>query len=341
MYLNYNLKILLIGSDYTWSIERIYKSELEKLGNKVELFPVQNMFYDYYYKSILHKLIYRVGLSKILTKINIILLTKVDDEKYDLIWVFKGMEIFPETLKALKKITNKLINYNPDNPFIFSGKGSGNQNVTNSISIFDLYLTYDAWVKEKIDNEFKIRTEILCFGFDSTTVQNIDLNTEDEVLAVCFIGNPDVYRVAIIKSLLKNGIEVHLYGNDWFKYIKHELSVIHNPVYGHEFYKTLRKYRVQLNIMRVHNLNSHNMRSMEIPGVGGVMLAPQTADHLSFYKVGKEIFLYDNEFSLIEQAKRILSTDKMVINKLREEARNKVLQQFTYEIQSKRILSLI
>lgn len=335
------MKILLIGSDYNWSIERIYQRELEALGHKVELVAVQNMFYDYYYKSILHKLIYRVGLSKILTKINKILMNKVENEHYDLIWVFKGMEIFPETLKQLKIKTNKLINYNPDNPFIFSGKGSGNHNVTNSISLFDLHLTYDAWVKDKIENEFKIKTEMLTFGFDDTAVQNLNLYSEEEVLAVCFLGNPDAYRAAIIYSLLENGIEIHLYGNNWSKFVKHELAVIHNPVYGLEFYNTLRKYRVQLNIMRVHNLNSHNMRSMEIPGVGGVMLAPQTADHSTFFNVDQEIFVYRDESSLTHEVKRILTTDKMVIDKLREKARKKVLEQFTYKIQTKRILSLM
>ena len=335
------MKILIIGSEYSWSIERIYKKELEALGHKVELIAVQNMFYDFYYKSVLHKLIYRVGLSTILTKINRILLNKVNNESYDLIWVFKGMEIFPETLKKLKKKTIRLMNYNPDNPFILSGRGSGNKNVTNSISLFDLHLTYDAWVKDKIEKEFKIRTEMLTFGFDDATFQNIDLSSEEEVLAVCFLGNPDAYRAAIILSLLANGIEVHLYGNDWSKFVNHELAVIHNPVYGLEFYKTLRKYRVQLNIMRVHNLNSHNMRSMEVPGVGGVMLAPQTVDHSVFFNVDEEIFVYRNEQSLAQEAIRILTSDKRVIDKLREKARRKVLEQFTYKIQTKRILSLL
>ncbi len=335
------MKILIIGSDYTWSIERIYQRELEALGHEVELVPVQNMFYDYYYKTVLHKLIYRVGFSNILTKINKILLNKVNNEQYDFIWVFKGMEIFPGTLKKLKKRTNNLINYNPDNPFIFSGKGSGNQNVTKSISLFDLHLTYDAWVKKKIENEFQLRTEIINFGFDATTVQDIDLNSEDEVLAVCFLGNPDTYRTRIINLLLKKDIEVHLYGNNWNKFIKHDLAVIHNPVYGHEFYKILRKYRVQLNIMREHNLNSHNMRSIEIPGVGGVMLAPATADHLSFFNVEHEIFVYHNYLSLAQEVIRILTSDKMVIDRLREKARKKVLEQFTYKTQANRILSLI
>jgi spore maturation protein CgeB len=335
------MKILLIGSNYTWSIENIYMYELDQIGHNVKLLAVQNMFYDYYYKCIFNKIIYRLGLSGILNEINTNLRSQVEEEFYDLIWIFKGMEIFPETLKVLKSKTRKLVNYNPDNPFIFSGNGSGNQNVTNSICLFDLHFTYDTWVKGKIESEFKIRTEILTFGFDEPSIRNLDFNSEDELLAVCFIGNPDSYRATIINSLLQNGIEVHLYGNNWSKYVKHVLAVIHNPVYGVEFYKILRKYRVQLNIMRVHNLNSHNMRSMEIPGVGGVMLAPATADHSSFFNVEQEIFVYHNDLSLVYQAKRILSIDKMVIDNLRLAAQKKVLGQFTYKIQINRILSML
>jgi hypothetical protein len=251
------------------------------------------------------------------------------------------MEIFPETLKALKKKTNKLINYNPDNPFIFSDKGSGNQNVTNSISLYDLHLTYDAWVKEKMEREFNIPTQLLPFGFDEEAISDEELKAVDEIQAVCFLGNPDAYRVAIINSLLETGIEVHLYGNDWAKFINHELAVIHNPVYGLEFYYILRKYRVQLNVMRTHNLNSHNMRSIEIPGVGGVMLAPKTADHLNFFEVGSEIFIYADNISLATEVQRILNIDKSVIEQLRIKARAKVLGNFTYKIQTNRILSLV
>jgi spore maturation protein CgeB len=67
------------------------------------------------------------------------------------------------------------------------------------------------------------------------------------------------------------------------------------------------------------------------------MLAPQTADHSSFFSVNEEIFVYHNEQSLAEEAERILNTDKMIIDKLREKARRKVLEQFTYKIQTKRI----
>jgi len=335
------LKILLIGSNYTWSIERIYKRELEALGHEVELLDVQNQFYDYYYKSLFHKLIYRIGISGILSKINKDLLSHVSSKHYELIWVFKGMELFPESLRGLKLKTKKLINYNPDNPFIFSGKGSGNSNVTKGISLYDLHLTYDEWVKKKIEREYNIQTELLPFGFDEEAISDEELNATDEVKAVCFLGNPDAYRASIIQTVLDQHIEVHVYGNDWQKFVNHRCAIIHQPVYGQNFYKTLRKYRVQLNIMRAHNLNSHNMRSIEIPGAGGVMLAPKTADHLAFFVLGDEIFVYTDTESLINETQRLLNLDKSKVEEIRKRARSKVLKEFTYKVQTLRILSIV
>jgi len=335
------MNILIIGSNYTWSIECIYIRELRTLGHDVELFEAQNLFYDFYYNSFFNKLLYRLGLSNIIMKINDKLLHKVDCQNYDVIWIFKGMEVLPGTITKLKSKASKLINFNPDNPFIFSGKGSGNRNVTKSISLFDLHLTYDAWVKEKIEKKYKIKTEMLTFGFNDQAIETEVLNSIDEVKAACFLGNPDTFRASFIHSLLENGIEVHLYGNNWHKFINNKLAVIHKPVYGHDFYKTLRMYRVQLNIMRVHNLNSHNMRSMEITGVGGVLLAPKTADHLAFFEVEREIFIYDDNKSLVHEVKRILNLEKMVIDRLREKARIKVMEQFTYKILTKRIITLL
>jgi len=93
--------------------------------------------------------------------------------------------------------------------------------------------------------------------------------------------------------------------------------------------------------MRAHNLNSHNMRSIEIPGAGGVMLAPKTADHLSFFELGEEIFIYEDTENLINETQRLLNQDKSALEQIRKSARAKVLKEFTYKVQTKRILSIV
>jgi spore maturation protein CgeB len=121
-----------------------------------------------------------------------------------------------------------------------------------------------------------------------------------------------------------------VFGHDWQKNLKHPNLTIHGAVYEKDYYKTLRKYRVQLNIMRVHNLDSHNMRSIEVPGCGGIMLAPRTKDHEAFFPEGKEAFYYNDVKELVEQTDRILGLGDIDAGTLRMKASSRVESKFSY-----------
>ncbi len=301
-----------------------------KIGHEVQFIEVQNMFYDYYYKNALNKIYFRLGISNIYEEINNSVLDQTKNKLYDLIWVFKGMELYPNTLKTLKKRSKKLINFNPDNPFIFSGRGSGNSNVTNSIKLFDEYFTYDLNVKIRLEVEYGINCTLVPFGFDQDLILASDLPNSEEEKSVCFVGNPDKYRAQILLSVLNNGLPLNVFGNNWSRYLKHPLVKCYDAIYEKQFYHMLKKYRVQLNIMRIHNPDSHNMRSIEIPGCGGIMLAPRTTDHVEFFEEGKEAFFYTNTESIVNQAKIILEMDSQKINEIRIAAKEKVLSEFSY-----------
>lgn len=322
------MRILIVGADSQYAIERPYLhylSQDEHVG-KVELFAAQNQFLAYYRKSLFHKVIYRAGLSGILQKINSLLKAKIESFKPDVVFVFKGMEIFPSTLKWIREQGIKVANYNPDNPFIFSGSGSGNKNVTQSISLYDLHLTYNARVKEKIDREYKIPTLILPFGFDVDNALYEAATGENEILKICFLGNADEFRAAFIDGLGKSGLKADVYGQYWDRFPGNPNVCYHGAVYGDDFWKTLRKYRVQLNIMRPHNPDSHNMRSFEIAGIGGIQLAPRTPEHEIYFEEGKEIFLYADQADCIEKAKYILSLSKEAAGEIRIAARKRSLE---------------
>jgi spore maturation protein CgeB len=142
------MRILISGAISNYAIERHFLKHFKDIGLIVEVFAAQNIFLDYYSKSLFNKLLFRAGHESIYKKINLDLRKKVEEFGPDVFFVFKGMEIYPSTLQWIKSRGVKLVNYNPDNPFIFSGRGSGNKNVTDSISIFDLHLTYDTTVQD-------------------------------------------------------------------------------------------------------------------------------------------------------------------------------------------------
>ena len=181
-----SLKILVIGSDKIYAIENLYAKYLSEDGIDVFHFSAQSLFYDYYQKSILNKLIFKSGLSNILKRINKKFKLITSAFKPDIIWVFKGMEIFPQTLRWAKDRNIKLVNYNPDNPFLFSGKGSGNDNLKNAIGLYDLHLTYNAEVKKEMERRYKIPTQILPFGFDISNDLFERCCVIEEVNRACF-----------------------------------------------------------------------------------------------------------------------------------------------------------
>lgn len=317
------MKILILGSENKNSIENYYLEKLTNLHVNATLFSTHQHFLNYYHQSIFTKIKFKLGLSKILNQINNQVVLKVDEIKPDIIWIFKGMEIFPDTLLNWKKQGIKLINYNPDNPFIFSGRGSGNSNITKAISFYDIHFTYSQEIKNQIEQLYGIETHILPFGFFLENGLYESFLEIEEVKKVCFLGNPDKYRARFIKELAHFGLEIDVYGHNWSKFINHKNVIIHTAVYEAEMWTVLRKYRVQLNYMRPHNLDSHNMRSFEIPAIGGIQVAPYTPDHKIYFDENENIFLYNNVRHCYNICNQLIEMDEKEVQKIRLSARDK------------------
>lgn len=327
------MKLLIIGSDKVFSIENFYYKYLIELGVDTKRFTAQAIFYDYYFSgNILRKIIFKLGLSSIHKKINNQFKEIVDDFKPDIIWVFKGMEITPESLKWAKSKGIKLINYNPDNPFIFTGKGSGNANVTDSIGLYDFHFTYNLEIQKQLQQQYNAKTDFLPFAFDVSKELFDECSKEDEIVKACFLGNPDKIRSAFLEQLASKGIEIDVFGNDWDKFVTHKNITTHMPVYSNEQWKTLRKYRVQINLMRIHNEDSHNMRTFEVPGIGGLQVAPNTKEHQLFFEEGKEIFLYKDIDECVTKINYLLSLSKEQANEFRTLSNNAAInKKYSYK----------
>lgn len=336
------MRLMIIGSDKVYAIENFYVKHLREDNIEVNHFCAQTYFYDYYQAGITNKLIYKIGLSSILKKINQLFKKEVEAFKPDIIWVFKGMEIFPESLIWASGLGIKLANYNPDNPFLFTGKGSGNKNVTDSIGLYDLHFTYNLSIKEKLEKESNAKTAYLPFGYEIANSVLEKCRQEKEVVKLCFLGNPDKQRATFIKALIGEGLEIDIYGNNWSRFCQHSRMKVYPAVYRDEYWKNLYRYRVQLNIMRIHNEHSHNMRTFEVPGVGGIELAPDNIEHRLFFEERKEIFLYKNISDCCEKIKEILTLNSSDAKAIRERALEKSVKAgYSYKDRTKQALEVL
>jgi spore maturation protein CgeB len=314
------MRLMIVGSDKVFAIENFYIRHISETGTPLQIFPAQSIFYDFYENKIFNKIIFRFGLSRIYGQINRAFRDAVEKFKPDVIWVFKGMEIFPDTLSWAKKRGIKLAEYNPDNPFIFTGRGSGNQNVTDSLALYDLHFTYNLEIKLQLEQRFGKEVVYLPFGYEINDELYELCAQQMEVVKTCFLGNPDKVRAAFITSIAEKGIAIDVYGNNWRRFLDHKNIALFPPVYGENLWKTLRRYRVQLNLLRIHNEDAHNMRSFEVPGIGGIMVAPTTTDHRHLFESGKEVFLYSDADECVSLIRKLLTLSAQEALKIREAA---------------------
>jgi len=108
-------------------------------------------------------------------------------------------------------------------------------------------------------------------------------------------------------------------------FMKHPLIKVERTVTGQQLFQILRKYRVQIDLLRPHNLDFHNMRTFEIPAAGGIQLGLDTPDHTYFFESGKGIFVFKNISDCVDRILAILALPKKEAGEIRSAARNKAI----------------
>jgi spore maturation protein CgeB len=84
------------------------------------------------------------------------------------------------------------------------------------------------------------------------------------------------------------------------------------------------------------------MRSFEIPGVGGIMVAPKTTEHNMYFQDGRTAFLYTNVKDCARIVKDLLSLTEEDALKLRNNAHtDSISLGYTYADRSRQALKEI
>ena len=72
---------------------------------------------------------------------------------------------------------------------------------------------------------------------------------------------------------------IDIFGNNWSKAnseFRQMYNISYSELTGKELSKKIQEYLICLNLMRSQVKNSHNMRSFEVLGNGGIMLSKPT-----------------------------------------------------------------
>ncbi len=294
----------MVGSFGIGALEHQYSRGLKNNGFEIYEYDIQKEVNSIRELSFLTKAFFKFNQKVYYNKANKELLSLVKSIKPKILFVFKGMEVFPETLAQIKQQGVLLINYNPDHPYLFFSEGAGNINVKNSISIYDIYISYSTTIVNELNRLYK-NSVCIPFGFDETI--RVNNNPIDEIV---FIGAYDKIREAELSSI--NSEKLFIYGpTNWGTKLNKKSVLLKKykgkPLYNNDYYNVLSNSIASINFLRKQNIieGSHNMRTFETTGVGGLLISNRTQEHEAFFDDGKEAFFFSdlNELNNIIQEK--------------------------------------
>lgn len=126
-------------------------------------------------------------------------------------------------------------------------------------------------------------------------------------ISVVFAGTLFPERIRFLSKLVELGVDVHVVG-----YIPNNLTLpkmlkarYHGGVWGKELLKIYSRAQIVINPLPDHMPDGANLRMFEIPACGSLQLTSYCDP--SWFKIGKEIIVYDSLSDLVTKIKHYLN----------------------------------
>lgn len=235
----------------------------------------------------------------------------VSTNHYDIVWIDKGMTIWPSTLRYVRKMLpeSKIVNYSPDT---MSLRHNQSQQYLESLPLYDILFTTKSFILDDMRQLGARDIRFVNNAYESTFHYPRQLSEEErkELGAdVGFVGYWEENRCRSILYLADHGVRVKVFGNArWSKYQNYSpnLTIIPHTLRGDDYAKSFRAFKISLCFLRKMNKDYQTTRTMEIPACAGFMLAERTEEHLALFEEGKEAAYFDNDEELLQKCRYYL-----------------------------------
>ncbi len=257
--------------------------------------------------KLLRSLNQRFYFGKSVRAMNAALLRAGKESTPDVVWIDKGNWIYPETLRNLRKYARFIIHYNTDDTFArwayFWLHRLGIRN-------YDLCLTTNRWNVKEVRHRYNVPTLRVGMGYDSDfySPPSADLS-KTSASGIVFVGHWQEYSEKCINALRKNGMDVRVWGHNWWKAKTRELRQCKHLSYA-DYVAVIGTAKIALCFLSKRNRNESTGRSFEIPAIGTFMLAERTPEHEYLYGDGQGAGLFSNVDELVAKARYYLEYDK-------------------------------
>jgi spore maturation protein CgeB len=312
------MKILCVGPIWRGSNAGGLFKALARQGCLIDI--VDEYYYlSFHATSLVTKIAQRAIRSLQLREFNAAIVKSVNTFKPDILFVYKGAFVMPETLDYARSKGCRLVMFYPDVSMATHGKY-----LALSIPRYELVFTTKTFGIADLKNAFGItNARFIPHGFDPEVHRKTVISQTDEAVFGCdasFIGTYSAKKEEYLAYLKEKYPEISLriWGSQWERSAMESLneSIQHSAVYGDMYAVAIQCSKINLGILneQVTGASSGDLitsRTFHIPGSGGFMLHERNAESELYFKEGQETGFFDGVEELVEKVKLYLSNPQL------------------------------
>lgn len=321
------MRILVIGPLDEGRLAASYARAFEQVGHEVVRFDSDRAYFQasWYAGNRWARRLFRRTLWN---RVNLFTIEAVRCVRPSLVVAFKAACLHAETIRRIRTAESiPIVNYYPDYPYcsvpLDPRKPSAQRH--DLISVLREYTHVFIWEKALADRLTKdaVSASYLPFGADTDVfAPGPPFHCEEckRDHRVVFVGLHTTPREREIGCIRRH--EVALWGPGWGRASRRfdGRHIIHaRRMFGRDCAAIYAGADVCLNILNWWNVPGHNMRTLEIPASGGVMLSTYTSEQAEFFPEGQAAWYYRDPLELDDVIERLLR-DKRARDRTRDNA---------------------
>ena len=227
---------------------------------------------------------------------NLAIKKKITAFQPQVLFVYKGVFVLPETLNFAKQHNCKLVLFYPDVSFTAHGP-----NIPNAIPLYDLVFTTKTFGIKDMSAKYGIKhTFFIPHGFDPEIHRKLAVDAASLAIFGCdvsFIGTWSPKKEKLLSYLKENipGLDLKIWGGQWEKATSTSIkkAIEGKSVVGDLYAMAIQCSSINLGILseQVSGASSGDKitsRTFHIPGAAGFMLHERNEESVLYYKENEE-----------------------------------------------------
>lgn len=311
------MKVLLVGSGDYHMYEMAFLKAFHELGyDKAELLSWNKYFRKYplgLVSELSAKAQNKFHVGPRVWRFNFDLIKKCQKFCPDLVFIYTGIMVYPETIKKIKEKTNAVvISYNNDDPFATVYSKNHWKYYRDSIKKCDYNFVFREKNVKDIYNKYQMQAEVLrAYYIDEYHYPCKQEQLLPDVPDVIFMGHYEAdERCEYMQALIDEGINVGVPQEHYHLFRVHISNVIPLPNNRELYNQYLCSCKIPLIFLSKINNDTYTTRCFEIPAAEAFIFSPYNEDMASMFKSESEAIYYFDKEDFVNKVKYYVAHDE-------------------------------